>query len=72
MKTSLPIHLTKLTSILARIAPLFVAAAILTGCGSGLSGTYENDGIYKKLKFTSGNKVEMTSASDIRAPPETG
>lgn len=63
MKTTTPNKPSKMTSALARVATLIVAATLLAGCGSKLSGTYKADGhgaMFEKLTFTSGNNAEIT------------
>ena len=51
-----------------RLSIAVMLAVILVGCGRGLSGTYVlTDGtgmLFKKLTFTSGNKVELTTIMD--------
>jgi hypothetical protein len=44
------------------ITIVLVLTVALVGCGKKLSGTYtpSDNGIFEKLTFTSGNKVEIT------------
>jgi PBP1b-binding outer membrane lipoprotein LpoB len=66
MKKILPTRHAGVTTTLARVAILIAATVFLAGCGSRLSGTYKvdsNGGIpFEKITFTSGSKVELTTA----------
>lgn len=64
MKTTPSLKRINSIWLLARVAILTMTVAFLAGCGSKMSGTYAvdgNGGLFKKMAFTSGNKVELTT-----------
>ena len=65
MKTNIRARYPKPTSMMALVAILIATVTLLVGCGKKLSGTYTGEGVpFKQLKFTSGNKVELTTLMD--------
>ena len=61
-------HHGKPTSALTRFAALILAAALLAGCGSKMSGIYkatDENSAYTQLNFTSATKVELINPINV-------
>jgi hypothetical protein len=61
-------HMRNTTSTPLCTSLVLLASVILSGCGSGVSGTYtsDGDGMIEKMEFKSGGKVEITAMGQTK------